>query len=176
MARTEPSKKELAGRITDARGRVVSELDPVMMHLTRSPGVIPADTLRHIAQDIGFGMNKRVRIALCAWIVCSVTLVIAVAILLTRLSNGAVTPRRFALSLVPYCGVVTVFFAFWMGARDARHQRINKVMLKYLRCPHCGYDIRGLPTDPVDGATVCPECGCAWSLDRSQADGGEAIG
>jgi transcription initiation factor TFIIIB Brf1 subunit/transcription initiation factor TFIIB len=37
-------------------------------------------------------------------------------------------------------------------------------MLKHRRCPHCGYDIRGLPVDPQDGATVCPECGCAWEL------------
>ena len=36
---------------------------------------------------------------------------------------------------------------------------------RFLRCPHCGYDIRGLPTDPEDGATICPECGCAWQLD-----------
>jgi transcription initiation factor TFIIIB Brf1 subunit/transcription initiation factor TFIIB len=37
-------------------------------------------------------------------------------------------------------------------------------MLKHLRCPHCGYDLRGLAADPEDGATVCPECGCAWRL------------
>ena len=38
-------------------------------------------------------------------------------------------------------------------------------MLKHLRCPHCGYDIRGLPTAPEDVATECPECGCAWRLE-----------
>jgi hypothetical protein len=38
-------------------------------------------------------------------------------------------------------------------------------MLKHRRCPHCGYDLRLLPIDSNDGATVCPECGCAWSLD-----------
>lgn len=43
--------------------------------------------------------------------------------------------------------------------------RVVKVMLEYRHCPHCGYDIRGLPTDPIDGATVCPECGCAWRLE-----------
>ena len=36
--------------------------------------------------------------------------------------------------------------------------------IEHLRCPYCGYDIRGLPVDPSDGATVCPECGCAWRV------------
>ena len=38
------------------------------------------------------------------------------------------------------------------------------VMLSHLRCPHCGYDIRGLAPAPEDCATVCPACGCAWIL------------
>jgi hypothetical protein len=38
-------------------------------------------------------------------------------------------------------------------------------MLKFRRCPHCGYDLRLLPADPADSATVCPECGCAWLID-----------
>jgi hypothetical protein len=50
------------------------------------------------------------------------------------------------------------------GARRARHKRIRNIMLQHLRCPHCGYDLRLLPTAPGDGATVCPECGCAWRL------------
>ena len=32
-------------------------------------------------------------------------------------------------------------------------------------CPNCGYDLRLLPVDSVDGATVCPECGRAWKLE-----------
>lgn len=166
MADEETTEKKLAGRIKDARGREVSELDPVVMHLTHRSGIIPVDALHDVARDIGFGVTRSVRIALIAWIVCSVTLVIAAAILVTRLSNGTITPRRFALSLVPYCGIFTVFFAFWNGARNVRHLRIREVMLRHLRCPHCGYDIRGLPVDPLDGATVCPECGCAWKLPR----------
>ena len=30
--------------------------------------------------------------------------------------------------------------------------------------------LRLLPTDPADGATVCPECGCAWKLEDAQID------
>ena len=170
MADQKSSPKNAAKRIKDARGRVVSELDPVVMHLTRRPGVIPVDALHDVARDIGFGVTRSVRIALIAWIVCSVALVIAVAILVTRLSNGTITPRRFAVSLVPYCGVFTAFFTFWTGARNVRHQRIRKVMLRHLRCPHCGYDIRGLPAHPNDGATVCPECGCAWRVGDSPSE------
>ncbi|MGD2107988.1 MAG: hypothetical protein PVI86_01225 [Phycisphaerae bacterium] len=176
MANAGSSNKDSAGRVKDAHGRVVSQLDPVVMHLTRRTGLIPDDVLHDIARDIGFGMTKGVRVALCAWIVCSVSLVIAVVILFFRLSNGAITTGRFALSLVPYCGVLTVFFAFWSGARNTRHQRIKTVMLRHQRCPHCGYDIRGLPTDPGDGATVCPECGCAWRLDGTDATGDRADG
>ena len=54
---------------------------------------------------------------------------------------------------------------FWRSARRGRAKHICRVMLQHLRCPHCGYDIRGLPTDPEDGATLCPERGCAWRLD-----------
>jgi hypothetical protein len=39
-------------------------------------------------------------------------------------------------------------------------------MLKHRRCPHCGYDLSNLPTDPEDGVTGCPECGCAWMLEE----------
>jgi len=141
------------------------------MHLAHRPGIIPADVLREVALEIGFGAARGVRIAFAAWIVCSLSLVIALAILLTRLSNGVITPRRFAVSLVPYCGVFTVFIAFWTGARNNRHKRIRQVMLVHRRCPHCRYDIRGLPIDPTDGATVCPECGCAWKLTNSAKQG-----
>ena len=56
-------------------------------------------------------------------------------------------------------------FIPWIVSRQARSKRIQFAMLKFRRCPHCGYDIRLLPADPTDGATVCPECGCAWLID-----------
>lgn len=36
-------------------------------------------------------------------------------------------------------------------------------------CASCGYDLRMLPADPVDGVTVCPECGQGWKLDNTQS-------
>jgi ribosomal protein S27AE len=43
-------------------------------------------------------------------------------------------------------------------------------MLEHRRCPHCGYDLRGLPDESNDGATICPECGSAWILAADAAD------
>jgi hypothetical protein len=53
---------------------------------------------------------------------------------------------------------------FWRAGRRGRAKRIGELMLKHRRCPHCGYDVHGLTADPADGATICPECGCAWML------------
>jgi hypothetical protein len=64
------------------------------------------------------------------------------------------------LLLPPLAGL----FCIWFVSARVRFKWIRRTMLKYRRCPHCGYDIRGLPADPEDGATVCPECGCAWRL------------
>ncbi len=49
-------------------------------------------------------------------------------------------------------------------ARAKYISRVASVMLKYRHCPHCGYNIKGLPIGLKDGATVCPECGCAWNV------------
>ena len=51
------------------------------------------------------------------------------------------------------------------GMKRRRLGHIARAMLQYRRCPHCGYNLRLLPVDPADGATVCPECGCAWLLE-----------
>ena len=62
-------------------------------------------------------------------------------------------------------------FKFWQSARRARAKHVCAIMLRNLRCPRCGYDIRGLPADTEDGATICPECGCAWMLDDDRGGG-----
>ena len=94
---------------------------------------------------------------------------IALAILGTRLSGGRISTTRFFVSLVPYVGILVGMFSSWISLRNARHKKIGKVMLQHRRCPHCGYDIRLLPANPEDDATVCPECGCAWKLGDSEA-------
>jgi hypothetical protein len=159
------SSAQTAGWIVDARDRKVSQLDPVMMHLMRRPGIIPSDVLRDIAQKVGLGVTRATRVSFWASIVGVACLVIAVAICLTRHANGSISTARFFRNLVPYTGVLAGLVGCWISLRSARHQKIGSIMLEQRRCPHCGYDVRLLPTDPGDGATVCPECGCAWRLE-----------
>jgi hypothetical protein len=152
------------GRIKDARGRQVTQLDPVMMHLKHQHAVIPAEPLGRIAHQVGIGMTRGNQIALWAGLVCTVAVGIALCIGFVRLANGTIGARKFAGSLIPLSGVWLPVYAFWMGTRGVRFGRITGAMLEHRRCPHCGYDLRGLGADSEDGATVCPECGSAWTL------------
>ena len=92
-------------QVKDARGRVVTLLDPYALHLLYRYDTIPQEVLGELAAEIGSGWPRRKRL-----------------------------------------------------------RRVCRTMLKHLRCPHCGYDLRLLPVDGADGATVCPECGGAWRL------------
>ena len=51
-------------------------------------------------------------------------------------------------------------------ARQERLGRLRAIMLRHRRCPHCGYGLRGLPTDD-DGLTTCPECASIWRIDEA---------
>ena len=165
MTESGSAAAQAAGWVVEARGRRVSQLDPVMMHLLHRPGIIPSDVLREIAQEVGLGITRATRVAFWASVVGIACLGIAVAICATRLAGGSISTARFFRNLIPYSAVLCGSFGSWISLRSARHQKIGKVMLQQRRCPHCGYDLRMLPTDAADGATVCPECGCAWLLD-----------
>jgi hypothetical protein len=174
MVAQDPSSTQQAGWITDARGRRVAQLDPVMMHILRRPGVIPADVLGEIARQVGLGITRGTRVAFWASVLGLVCLVIAVIICTVRLRDGSITTGRFFRNLVPYTAVLTGLFTSWFTLRGARHQKIGGVMLRHRRCPHCGYDLRLLPADEADGATVCPECGSAWKLEAAGGAASEA--
>ena len=163
---------QAAGRMIDARGREVAQLDPVMLHLLRRPGIIPPDELREIAREIGFGLLQVKKVALWTNALGIVCLAIALAICFTRVARGSLGVREMLIRLLPFIAILTGTFSTWVAARTLRHQRIGRVMLKHLRCPHCGYNVSRLPASPEDGATVCPECGCAWHLEESQSRGG----
>lgn len=173
MAKRKETQPQEAGWIIDARGRRVSQLDPVMMHLLHRPGIIPSDVLREIAQQVGLGITRATQGALWASIAGLVCLGIALAICTTRIARGSISTATFFRSLVPYTGVCAGLVSSWIALRNARHRQTGNVMLQHLRCPHCGYDLRLLPTDPEDGATVCPECGCAWRLEDASSPGGQ---
>ncbi len=144
----------------------MTQLDPVTMRLLRQHDVIPAEPLAEVAADLGSGLTKLTRFFFVLGIVFAAPGVIAFLVHLVRIlrAGGAVWPLPKWLLLA---NVWVVPFAIWIAASQLRSRRIRLVMLKHLRCPHCGYDLRMLQTDPGDGATVCPECGCAWRLSET---------
>ncbi len=167
-------KPHQAGHFKDARGRKVALLDPVTMRLLRRHGVIPAETLGALADEIGVGWSKKVRVLFLISVVC---LGLFVLVTLLGVIADVIEGPGFNVP-VPVLAVLPSMWVgpwlMWMGARAARSKRIHRVMLEHRRCPHCGYDLRLLPTDPADGATVCPECGCAWMLDAGRNGGGQS--
>jgi hypothetical protein len=156
-------------RIHDARGREVSQLDPMKLHVLRRPGAIEADVLDRIVDELEPGTAKMrpfLIIALAAGVVLAVAGVgVSIVMegqpawndLVDTVTNPAImAPNVFIIALIPW---------MVMHKRRSRRGRVSALMIQHRRCPHCGYSLQGLPVDPADGATVCPECACAWRLD-----------
>ncbi len=160
MSEPHKMKKSKRLRAKDARGRSVTLLDPVAMYLLRQHDVIDADTLRAIAQEKGVRISGKERGALTI----SVIALLLVGGLFTHslIMDGFRDAPYAKTSAMLYFSVV--FLVVWHFLKRARFSHIAAAMLRYSRCPHCGYDVTHLPTDPDDGMTVCPECGCAWML------------
>ena len=163
------SASEHASRVKDARGRSVTQVDPVTLHVWHRYDTLDEDTLHNIVEDLEPGTAKLRRRMIIIVPSAIVLLVLGVATLyyfgdqslrkdlVATLMNPAImVPSVFGCVVVP-----------WITARQARLKRVWFAMLKHRRCPHCGYDLRLLPVDPADGATVCPECGCAWLIDEA---------
>lgn len=161
MAEKKTSQRRQAGHIKDARRRMVTQLDPIAMHFLRQHDVIEADLLAAIANEKGVRIARKERAAL---IVAVGALLTVASLFLYEVLTGSFgsAPLAQSASLVWFS---IIPWLIWMGIKRARFGKVAAAMLEYLRCPHCGYDLRLLPTDPEDGATVCPECGCAWRLE-----------
>jgi len=172
MAEPESAPTPLAGRIKDARGRRVTQLDPVAIHLLRRPDIIDADTLRAIAHQKGVTISRGERLSLIG---ACVAVVLVVGLIIQSLIAGdfGSAPLARSSSLLMFCGFV---WLYWVRAKWARFDHIAAAMLRHGRCPHCGYDLRFLPADAQDGATVCPECGCAWMFSEARAPQGDGNG
>ena len=167
MAPQKPPTTQKAGRITDARAKQVTLLDPYELNVLRRYDVIPAETLRLVADGVGFGLPRWQRLG---YLTCVILFLSCIAFLvcwklIRRTGLDTLERVLWPVNLTVFAIGAT---QFWRSGRRARAKLVCAIMLKYLRCPHCGYDIRGLPTDPSDGATICPECGCAWRLSGSQ--------
>ena len=172
MAEHGSSKSQHVGRIKDARGRQVSQLDPVKLHLLNQRSIIPAEALRSMVDDIMPGARRQRFVQ-----------VLSVALGFLVVVGGTIIYFRFfstwkgfdPVNVTIYVIQVVVIFsgpvlAFRM-ARAKYASRIASVMLEQRHCPHCAYDIRALPVDPTDGTTICPECGCAWQLAEESTAG-----
>lgn len=132
------------------------------MHLLRLPGLIPPDRLQQIAERIMPDLKRQKRAQLVAWGSGWLTVLVANVLLINRydtwLEFGVVFGMQVAVLLTVLCVAYRV-------AWNAYGARVAAAMLEHRHCPHCAYDIRGLPVDTEDGAVVCPECGSAWRID-----------
>ena len=170
MHEKESPPRQQAGRFRDARGKPVTLLDPYALNLLRRYDVIPAETLRVVADGVGFGLPKWQRRGYFACVLMFLACIVFLVFwkLIRGTGVDAVERVLWPVNLTVFAIGAT---QFWRSGRRARAKLVWAIMLKHLRCPHCGYDIRGLARDPEDGATVCPECGCAWRLHKTETAG-----
>ncbi|HUU82924.1 MAG TPA: hypothetical protein VM243_05405 [Phycisphaerae bacterium] len=143
----------------------MTQLDPVAIYVLHQPSVIEADVLRAIAQEEGVRIKTRERAALIGGM-AGALLVIGLFVHSVITGDIGRDPLARFAGLAYLCCIP---FIIWYGIKRSRFGKVAAAMLKYSRCPHCGYDLRLLPTDAADGATVCPECGCAWRLGEDRA-------
>lgn len=153
------------GRQRDARGRSIGYLDPVKLYLLNEPSVIPAETLQLMVDELLPGARRQRRIQLVS-IALSFLLVVGGTVIYFRFFSTwrGFDPVNVTIYAIQFVVILSGPLIAFRLARAKYISRVASVMLAHRHCPHCGYDIRGLPVDFEDGATVCPECGCAWRL------------
>ncbi len=147
MSQVDSKTTKRSGRIKDARGRVVAQLDPIALHLLRRHDVVEAGTLKAIASEDGVKMSKSERGVMVASILLSVILIgVVIGFVLTGRSWDHIARR-----IVPAMYIFVLPFILWGAAKKRRVGRIAAAMLKHRRCPHCGYDLRRLKKTLVTG-------------------------
>jgi hypothetical protein len=166
------SKAMQAGMTVDARERKVTQLDPVALRLLGRNEPIGAESLRAMTEELNPGEVRQRRKGLIWGFVATLVFLGLMTLYLLFLSRGGI--GRWRDPVLQGFGVLyliwppAMVFIQFRRVRKTRRERIRRVMLKHHHCPHCGYDIHGLPADEEDGATVCPECGCAWRVDARE--------
>jgi hypothetical protein len=154
-----------SGRIKDARGRSIGQLDPVKLHLLNQRSAMPAATLRSIADQIMPGARRQRLIQVICMALSFVVVVGGTIVYFRYFSTWkGFDPVSVTIHVVQALVILSAPLVAFRMARSKYLGRIATVMLEHRRCPHCGYDLHGLSVDPADGATLCPECGCAWHV------------
>ncbi len=152
-------------RIKDARGHTVLQIDPVKMHLLHQHSTIPADTLRSMSDALIPGIRKQQWTSTLCALFTVVFIVGGTAIYYKYFSTWkGFDAVGLTINLIQLAIIVEGPIIVFRMAKSKYAARITEVILKHRHCPHCGYNLRGLPIDDRDGATVCPECGSAWHL------------
>lgn len=159
---------ERAGRIKDAHGRRVTQLDPVAMHLLRRRAVIPAEPLRDIAEQLDRRWTRYGHLVLLVY-AFGLLFCYAVGIWFSLfvIRDPRLDLVKILFGVVQFAILFGSFYTTWLLGRRLRFPRICVIVLQHRRCPHCGYDLRLLPSESQNGTTVCPECGCAWTMDAA---------
>jgi hypothetical protein len=159
-----------AGRVRDARGRVVTRIDPITMQALHQPE-LNRSAIETLLNDLEPGLARQLM-----WrsyvlrVLFGLAVAGAVFVVLWLIGDAnfrTALEKVYASEFWSFLPLVICAFVVPLIMARRRHRgHILHVLLKHRLCPHCGYDIRGLPADAEDGATVCPECGCAWQLPR----------
>lgn len=165
MAGPQSSQDPRGGRIKDARGRSVRLVDPVRLHLLNQRSIIPVETLRTMTDELLPGA-KRQRMLQLLSLALGFLVVVGGTIIYFRYFSSwkGFDPVNVTIYTVQFVIIVSGPVLAFRMARAKYAGRIVSVMLAHRHCPHCGYDIRGLPPSADDGSTVCPECGSAWCV------------
>ena len=166
MAEKGTSRRRPAGRLEDARGRKVTQLDPVKLHLLNQRSIIPAETLRSMADQIMPGARRQ-RLFQVVSAACGFLLIVGGNVVYFRYFSTwkGIDPVMVTIYVLQVIVILSGPLIAYRIAKGQYAARVARVMLEHRHCTHCGYDMRGLPTDTSDGTTVCPECGCAWMLE-----------
>jgi predicted RNA-binding Zn-ribbon protein involved in translation (DUF1610 family) len=152
------------GRIQDAHGRWVTQLDPASLLVRGRFDVVEEPALHAIVEELEPG-TARARRHLMLIIPGAIAAIAALVLLLYYFGDASFRKDLVSSLLNPAIMVpciVSCSLVPWLAARKTRLRRAAYAMLKHHRCPHCGYNLHGLSTAP---AAVCPECGCAWLID-----------
>lgn len=170
MVERDPPTPQHAERFKDARGRPVSRLDPVKLHLLNQPSIIPAETLRSMADQIMPGARRQ-RFFQVLCVALGFLVIVSGNIVYFRYFSSwkGLDPVNTTIYVIQVVVILSGPFLAYRLAKAKYVSRVASVMLDHRHCPHCGYDLRGLPRNPEDGVTVCPECGCAWMLEGAIA-------
>jgi hypothetical protein len=144
--------------------------------LTGRHGTIPADRLDPLIREIsGRGHRDRKLILLGLGVLIALILLAGGGVTVSVLREGrtALDDLKQAVFLTGPALLAMLLAGIWMPlslARRARLGRVRGAMLRRGLCPHCAYDLSGLPSS-AGGLLTCPECACVWDPARAEAGG-----